>query len=132
MTLSVNASSKDDQPFIVKDTSATLPSQKYTDLSNEIIYRFDLSEYEDAVVVATVSQNYFVQVSKDGKTWITIQDYAAVNGGRIEGGSNLATVGASAQKYAPDSDYLYLRFANADVQTGWGTALSKIEIYYLK
>ena len=132
LTLSVNASSKDDQPFIVKDTSATLPSQKYTDLSNEIIYRFDLSEYEDAVVVATVSQNYFVQVSKDGKTWITIQDYAAVNGGRIEGGSNLATVGASAQKYAPDSDYLYLRFANADVQTGWGTALSKIEIYYLK
>ena len=32
----------------------------------------------------------------------------------------------------PDSDYIYLRFANADVKTGWGTSLSKLEIYYVK
>ena len=131
LTLTINASSKDDAPFIVKDTSASTATLKYTDLSNEIIYRFDLSEYENAVVVATVCQNYFVQVSSDGKTWITIQDYAAVNGGRFEGSSNETTVGAAAEKYAPESDYIYLRFANADTSVGWGTGLSKIEIYYL-
>ncbi len=131
VTLSINSSSKDDKPFIVKDSSAASADLKYTDLSNEIIYRFDLSKYKDAVVVATVCQNYFVQVSKDGKNWTTIQDYAAVHGNRIEGASNQTTLGAAAQKYAPDSDYLYLRFANADTSTGWGTGLSQIEIYYV-
>ena len=132
LTLTVNASSVEDQPFIVKDTSAATANLKYTDLSNEIIYRFDLSEYKDAVIVATVCQNYLVQVSKDGTSWTTIQDYALVSGGRIEGDSNETTVGAAAEKYANGSNYIYLRFANADTSTGWGTGLSKIEIYYLK
>jgi len=132
LIVNVSGSSKEDAPFIVTDTAASTPAHKYTDLSMEIVYRFDLSEYEDAVIVATVAQNYFVQVSGDGKTWITVQDYAAVNGGRMEGSSNSATVGVAAEKYAPDSDYIYLRFANADVKTGWGTSLSKLEIYYVK
>ena len=132
LTVNVNGSSKEDAPFIVTDTAASTPAHKYTDLSMEIVYRFDLSEYEDAVIVATVAQNYFVQVSGDGKTWITVQDYAAVNGGRMEGSSNRATVGVAAEKYAPDGEYIYLRFANADVKTGWGTSLSKLEIYYVK
>ena len=132
LTVNVNGSSKEDAPFIITDTAASTSACKYTDLSMEIVYRFDLSEYEDAVIVATVAQNYFVQVSGDGKTWITVQDYAAVNGGRMEGSSNSATVGVAAEKYAPDSDYIYLRFANADVKTGWGTSLSKLEIYYVK
>ena len=130
LTLAVNASSEADKPFIVKDTSAALASQKYTDLSMEIVYRFDLSQYKDAVIVATVAQNYFIQVSKDGKTWTTIQDYAAANGGRLEGDANATTVGVSAEKYAKGADYLYIRFANADTSTGWGTALRKLEIYY--
>lgn len=132
LTVNVNGSDKEDAPFIVTDTAASTPAHKYTDLSMEIVYRFDLSEYEDAVIVATVAQNYFVQVSGDGKTWITVQDYAAVNGGRMEGSSNSATVGVAAEKYAPDGEYIYLRFANADVKTGWGTSLSKLEIYYVK
>ncbi|MBQ7397745.1 MAG: hypothetical protein IJW09_02840, partial [Clostridia bacterium] len=132
LTVNVNGSDKEDAPFIVTDTAASTPAHKYTDLSMEIVYRFDLSKYEDAVIVATVAQNYFVQVSGDGKTWITVQDYAAVNGGRMEGSSNSATVGVAAEKYAPDGEYIYLRFANADVKTGWGTSLSKLEIYYVK
>jgi hypothetical protein len=132
ITLNINANSTEDAPFIIKDSSAANAELKYTDLSNEIIYRFDLSEYKDAVIVATVSQNYFVQISRDGNTWTTIQDYAAVHGGRIEGGSNKTTVGAAAERYAPGGDTLYLRFANADTGTGWGTALSKLEIYYIE
>jgi hypothetical protein len=61
---------------------------------------------------------------------VTVQDFAAVNGGRQDGSSNKATVGVAASKYAKDSDYLYIRFANADTTTGWGTAVSKLEIYY--
>lgn len=132
ITLDINGNSSADAPYIIKDTSASNAELKYTDLSNEIIYRFSLTEYKDAVIVATVSQNYFVQVSGDGKTWTTIQDYAAVHGTRIEGGSNKTTVGAAAEKYAFGCDYIYLRFANADTGTGWGTGLSKIEIYYRK
>lgn len=132
VTVTVNASSKQDAPFIVTDTSAAVATQKYTDLANEIVYRFDLSKYKDAVVVATVAQNYFIQVSKDGKTWTTIQDYAAVHGGRMEGDGNATTVGVSAEKYAEGADYLYIRFANADVKTGWGTALRQLEIYYVE
>jgi hypothetical protein len=132
VTVTVNASSKQDAPFIVTDTSAAVATQKYTDLANEIVYRFDLSKYKDAVVVATVAQNYFIQVSKDGKTWTTIQDYAAVHGGRMEGDGNATTVGVSAEKYAEGADYLYIRFANANVKTGWGTALRQLEIYYVE
>ena len=132
LTVAVNASSVEDKPFIVTDTSAALATQKYTDLSMEIVYRFDLSIYRDAVVVATVAQNYFIQVSRDGKTWTTVQDYAAVSGGRMEGDSNATTVGISAEKYAAGADYLYIRFANADTSTGWGTALRKLEIYYVE
>ena len=130
LTINVNSSSREDAEFIVKDTAASNASCKYTDLANELIYKFDLYEYSDAVVVATVAQNYLVQVSADGKTWVTVQDFAAVNGGRQDGSGNKATVGVAASKYAPDADYLYLRFANADTDTGWGTALSKIEVYY--
>ena len=130
LTINVNANSRDDADFIVKDTAASNASYKYTDLTMELIYKFDLSEYSDAVVVATVCQNYMVQVSADGKKWTTVQDFAAVNGGRQDGSSNKATVGVAAAKYAKDADYLYLRFANADTQTGWGTAVSKIEVYY--
>ncbi len=130
LTLNVNANSREDAEFIVTDTAASNASYKYTDLNMELIYRFDLTEYTDAVVVASVCQNYMVQVSADGKKWTTVQDFAAVNGGRRDGSDNKATVGVAASKYAPDADYLYIRFANADTQTGWGTALSKLEIYY--
>jgi hypothetical protein len=130
LTFNVNSGSREDAEFIVTDTAASNASYKYTDLDKELIYRFDLVEYTDAVVVSTVCQNYLVQVSADGKKWTTVQDFAAVNGGRQDGSGNKATVGVAASKYAPDADYLYLRFANADTTTGWGTALSKIEVYY--
>lgn len=130
LTINVNSTSREDAEFIVKDTAASNASYKYTDLDKELIYKFDLSDYSDAVVVATVCQNYLVQVSADGKKWTTVQDFAAVNGGRKDGSGNTATVGVAAAKYAKDADYLYLRFANADTQTGWGTAVSKIEVYY--
>jgi hypothetical protein len=50
----------------------------------------------------------------------------------MEGDSNATTVGISAEKYAAGADYLYIRFANADQKTGWGTALRKLEIYYVE
>ena len=129
LTFNVNSANAD-ADFIVTDTAASNANCKYTDLANELIYKFDLFEYENAVVVATVAQNYLVQVSTDGKKWTTVQDFAAVNGGRKDGDGNKATVGIAAEKYAPDADELYVRFANADTDTGWGTAVSKIEIYY--
>ncbi|MBQ7318992.1 MAG: hypothetical protein IJW97_02280 [Clostridia bacterium] len=130
LVLEVNANSTDDEEYIVKNSAAANAACRYTDLEMELIYCFDLLDFEDAVVVATVSQNYLVQVSADGKSWVTVQDFAAVNGGRQDGSSNKATVGMAASKYAKNGDYLYVRFANADTKTGWGTAVHKLEIYY--
>ncbi len=129
-TFTVNQNSTEDAALIYKDTSAANASYKYTDAANELIYRIDLSEYENAVAVFTVAQNYFIQVSDDGKSWTTIQDFALVNGGRIEGTGNKATVGVSAEKYAPDGDHLYVRFACSDTSAGWGSSVEKIVIYY--
>ena len=129
-TFNIHSGSKEDADLIHKDTSAANATCKYTDLANELIYRIDLNEYENAVVVATVMQNYMLQVSADGKSWTTVQNYEAVKGSRIEGNGNKATVGMAAEKYAADSEYLYIRLSNSDVTTGWGGAISKLEIYY--
>ena len=130
LVLDINSANDADEEYLVSNTGSSNTACRYTDLKAELVYCFDLLDFEDAVVVATVSQNYLVQVSEDGKTWTTIQDYQAVSGTRLEGGSNKATIGIAASKYAKKGDYLYIRFANADTQSGWGTALHKLEIYY--
>ncbi|MBQ7337341.1 MAG: hypothetical protein IJW40_12050, partial [Clostridia bacterium] len=129
-TFNINQGSKEDEALIYKSTAAANAACKYTDLANELIYKIDLEEYPEAVVVVTVFQNYVLEVSKDGKNWTMIQNYEAVNGSRIESGSNKATVGMSAEKYAKGSDYLYIRLSNSDTSSGWGGAISKLEIYY--
>ncbi len=129
-TFNINQNSTEDKDLIYKSTANANATCKYTDLANELIYRIDLGKYKDAVVVATVCQNYVLQVSKDGKNWTMIQNYEAVNGARLDSPANKATVGAAAEKYAKGSDYLYIRLSNSDTTAGWGGAISLLEIYY--
>ena len=115
--------------FVVVDTSNANHEIKYCDKAREIIYRFDLKEYPHLAAVMYLEQNYLVQVSTDGESWRTIQNFELVNGFR-DYGAHKATLVVASDKYAPDADFMYVRLANSDVSQGHGGSISKLIIYY--
>lgn len=115
--------------FVVVDTSNANGKIKYCDKAREIIYKFDLNKYPHLAAVMFLEQNYLLQVSTDGESWKTIQNYELVNGFR-DAGSHQATVVVASDKYAKGEDYMYVRLANSDPTQGHGGSISKLVIYY--
>ena len=128
VTLSGNG--KADQAFVYFDTAAPDANGKVCDRQNQVVYRFDLTEYPDAVVVLDVSQNYHIQVSNDGVSWRTVQNYEKDTGTRAGYLQGRARIGVLAQKYAPDADALYIRIAASDVSQGFGAVVFGFTVYY--
>ena len=129
--ITVNSSHlNDDKEFVVTDTSSANGDCKFCDLNKAIVYRFDLSKYENAVVLIEVCQNYLIEVSSDGKSWAVIQNFEEEHGYRFEGSGNKAKIAVSAEKYAKGKDALYLRIANSDTSKGWGGALTAFTVFY--
>ena len=120
----------DDREFAVTDTSNANGDCKFCDLNKELVYRFDLNEYENAVVLLEVCQNYLIEVSSDGKKWAVIQNFEEEHGYRFEGNGNKAKIAVSAEKYAKGKDALYIRIANSDTSKGWGGALTAFTVFY--
>ena len=115
--------------FVVVDTSNANHVIKYCDKVREIIYRFDLKQYPHLAAVMFLEQNYLVQVSTDGETWRTIQNFELVNGFR-DYGAHKATLVVASDKYAKGADAMYVRLANSDVTQGHGGSISQLTIYY--
>ncbi len=115
--------------FVVVDTSSANQAIKYCDKEREIIYKFDLNKYPHAAVVMFLEQNYLLQVSTDGQSWKTIQNYELVNGFR-DFGAHKATVVVASDKYAKGEEFMYIRLANSDVTQGHGGSISKMIVYY--
>lgn len=133
LSIITNAANENaDAPFVWRNTSSTAAKLKYCDYKAELIYRFNLKAYPDAVVVLEIMQNYLVQISTDGKDWKTVQNYIDMNGSAIKDSRNAASLAIDSAKYAPGADALYVRLANANPSAGWGGAISGFTIYYNK
>lgn len=119
-----------DNEFIITNTAQSNSECFYCDLDREIVWCIDLKQYEDAYVTMTISQNYQLDVSTDGKNWTEIQNYIKVNGNSIKSGANIVVVGIDSGVYAKDADKMYLRLSNADPTTGYGGKITQYQIYY--
>ena len=129
-TFMINETTGDiDKAFIYKNTGLLSSYGRYCDKENELIYRFDLTAYPELVAVMKICSNYLVQVSTDGENWTTVQDYVEVNGARMQGTSNAATVAIDSTKHAPGAQAMYVRLACAD-GGNWGGCIVQLDLYF--
>jgi hypothetical protein len=120
-----------DAEFIYIDRAQVNANVRYCDRTSELYLKVDLNKYQDALVALQISQNYRVQISADGRTYMTVQDWI------LQGHEwsqvttqNLTYVMLDSAIYAKDSDAMYIKLAAADTTKGWGTALHSITVYY--
>lgn len=121
-----------DAEFIVINTSVVSDAKigRCCDRQREIIYRFDLEQYSDAVVVLDICQNYLIQVSRDGMSWITVRNSELALGKKVSYKGGASKVGIVASDWLDGAGTMYVRVADADTADGYGAVLSKITIYH--
>ena len=120
----------EDKDFIHSNTSVANGTSRYCDGNRALVLRFDLATYENAVIALNVSQNYSVQISFDGVTFVTVQDWILAGNEWAASAANRAYVILDSAAYAEHLDTLYVKLTNADVTRNWGGALHSITIYY--
>ncbi|MCQ2425551.1 MAG: hypothetical protein MJ070_05345 [Lachnospiraceae bacterium] len=124
-------SNEADKKYIFSDTAHKNASVRFCD-SGEVVYKFDLNEYDNMYFSFFISQNYLAQISPDGKNWTTVADYS--EGGkvpRIQNGSNAIILTIDPVTYDFLDDTLYVKFANTVSGTvGFGCAITKFTIRY--
>lgn len=126
--LAVNNSDAD-KDYIVSNTAAAKEGYRYTDGDAELVYRFDLSDYQSSLFALNLCANYLIEVSSNGEDWITAIDFSAES-------SERATVLNTAVRAVDPNDFgiqdtLYIRMRNTDPKGGWGGQLRKITVQYL-
>ena len=126
--LAVNNADQD-KPYIVRDTSSARDNCRYTDGDAELVYRFDISDYQSSLFALAVYSNYLIEASPDGETWFTAADFSAESPTR-------ATALNTAVRVVNPADYgitdeIYIRLRNTDPSEGWGGALTEITVQYL-
>ncbi|MBO5897907.1 MAG: hypothetical protein J6R04_02735, partial [Clostridia bacterium] len=119
-----------DWEFIIENTSKANADTYFCDNDRKIVWCIDLQKYPGAYMTLSISQNYLLEVSTDGESWETIQNFITVNGNRITAGSNAATFGIDSKVYAKDADKMYVRLSNADPKQGHGGAITQYQIFY--
>ena len=120
----------EDKEFVHSNTSVAGGTSRYCDGNRALVLRFDLTTYENAVIALNVSQNYSVQISFDGKTFVTVQDWLLAGNEWISSTANRTYVILDSTAYAQHLDTLYVKLTNADVTQNWGGALHGFTIYY--
>lgn len=128
LTYNIKAGSEMDAPFIHSSTSLVSTTGRYCDYQNEVIYRFDLIAFPDLIAVMYIEANYQVDVSTDGKSWKTVQNYVTLSGSHVMGRLNATYIAIESAKHAQGSDEMYVRLCSADGK-GWGGSISKLELY---
>ena len=127
-----NANDAQDVDFIEPEsTAAANHGVRFCDGSLQLIYKFDLTEYDTPLFRFHVSQNYYVEVSADKKNWTLVVDYS--NGGTVERMQN----GANAEVLTIDpadyglTDTMYFRLKNTATTGGFGGAISQFSIRHM-
>ena len=121
-----------DADYIVRFTGQSLASSHFCDMTAELVYRLDLSDYPHAWLTLTVSNNYVISVSDHDGDWIEAYNYKTMSGGDWASSStNQTTLLLQPDDYGLD-DVVYLRLSNSYPDKGWGGAIHSMSIYYIE
>lgn len=135
---------QDEMPIeLVDNASRNNNVGKYTDDQKQFVFKVDLKQYKNAIIVLEVAQNYDIRVSTDTaidnltaeqmydfEGWTKVQDYVEVNGSRTTSGGLHHAVAIEASEFADGADYLYVRLGNCGNQGSHGGSCYNIAIYY--
>ena len=120
-----------DQDYIVRFTGASLAGSHYCDMSAELVYRLDLSEYPGAWITLNVSNNYVISLSDHDGDWVEAYNYKTLSGGDIaSSGNNMTSLTIQPGDYGL-SKVVYLRLSNCYPDRGWGGAIHSTSIHYV-
>lgn len=127
-----NQNDNEDAEFIEPEsTAAANHGVRFCDNSLQLIYKFDLWDYDTPLFRFNISQNYILEVSADKKDWIIVADYS--QGGtrdRVVNGANAETFSIDPADYGFD-DLMYVRLRNTASSGGFGGAISSFSIRHL-
>ena len=123
-----------DKSYLILNTAQVNDTLRYCDLSGELIYQFDTTDYDSPLYQLYIAQNYIVEVSGDGENWELFADYS--EGGKVPHIKNAdnattLTIDPAAFESVDESGMLYIRLRNCNTSMGWGAALSQISIRYV-
>ncbi len=131
-TYKTNQNDNEDADFIEPETTAAANhGVRFCDNSLQLIYKFDLWDYDTPLFRFHISQNYILEVSADKKNWTIIADYS--QGGtrdRVVNGANAEVFTVDPADYDLD-DVMYIRLRNTESVGGFGGAISAFSIRHL-
>ena len=120
-----------DEANIVRFTGQ-VADRRLCDLDAELVYRLDLSEYENPTVVLNVASNYLISVSDHDGDWIEAYNYKTLSGGQwIEGIGNRTALSIVPSEYGL-GDTLYIKLSNCEPSKGWGGCIYSYAIRYVE
>ena len=127
-----NANSPEDEQFIeLETTAAANHGVRFCDGALQLVYKFDLTQYDTPLFRFNVSQNYYIEVSADKKDWQLVVDYS--NGGtveRMQNGANAEVISIDPADYGL-TDVMYFRLKNTATSGGFGGAISSFSIRHM-
>lgn len=129
----VETNQKDgDAAYKVRYTGGQHPDFRYTDLDQELVYKFDVRQYPQASLLLEIANNYVISVSGDDSIWTELlrADLDA-NGEPVVGGANkgIRKIGNWAQ-YANADGEVYVKMTNADPSRGFGPVMYSFTLSY--
>ena len=145
----------EDEKYIFKNTSQATGTRRYCDGNKYIVYRFDIRELYEPTFDLYVAQNYKIEISHDGESWVEFVDFSKtqeytdmyndylekgadseynfVASGDLESGNNFTHI--IIDPYNPGLDNidaitgnLYIRISDCFPAAGWGGAVENITI----
>jgi len=119
-----------DKEYLIENSAGVNSGLRFCDLTGQLVYKFDISEYPDVKFMLNLSQNYIVEVSPDGTNWEMIADYS--QGGTVEhirDGGNATTLSVYPAEHGITETF-YFRIRNSNTTMGWGGSISMIQWRY--
>ena len=94
----------------------------------ELIYRFDLSQFNDPYFTFNVSYNYVVEVSPDGEHYTKVYDYRDISDEYVTSAVNRVALSIFPELYESGNE-IYVRFSNTDLSQKYGAAVMSMYLY---
>ena len=121
-------SNQGDAEYVFKDTAVALYSMKACRYDGELIYRFDLSQFNDPYFTFNVSYNYVVEVSPDGEHYTKVYDYRDISDEYVTSAVNRVALSIFPELYESGNE-IYVRFSNTDLSQKYGAAVMSMYLY---
>jgi len=143
-----------DEAYIHINTSSANDTRRYCDGTTYLIYRIEVRNMVEPTIELLMAQNYKIEVSPDGATWVEIanfgtseqyrtmyedftlngenSEYNFVASGDLESGNNFTTITIDPYNPGNGADaitgQLYIKISDCFPSAGWGGAVEKLTI----